>query len=107
MWRLSCLILVAAAACGDDVRAVPDAPAVPDAGLSSDDIAQIHAAVAASLGHGLATGYSVAVWRDGAVVYAEGFGTADATTTTVTPGTLFQIGSDTKKLTAIALLRQV
>jgi len=99
------LALVILAACGDNSPAALDAPA-PDAALPADQIASIHAAVAGALGHGLASGYSVAVWRDGAVVYAEGFGTADGTAP-VTPDMLFQIGSDTKKLTAIALLRQV
>jgi CubicO group peptidase (beta-lactamase class C family) len=100
--------LLVTAACGGGGSAPVDAPpAVPDAGLSSDEVAQIHAAVAASLGKGLATGYSVAVWRDGEIVYAEGFGTADGVSAPVTTDTLFQIGSDTKKLTAIALLRQV
>ncbi|MCE9579066.1 MAG: beta-lactamase family protein [Deltaproteobacteria bacterium] len=101
--------LVGLAACGDNGSVAIDAPVAgsPDAGLGDADIARIHAAVAAGLGHGLATGYSVAVWRDGQIVYAEGFGTADGVATQVTADTLFQIGSDTKKLTAIALLREV
>lgn len=55
----------------------------------------------------VAAGYSVAVWRDGHVVYAEGFGAKDEHGRRVTPGTLFQIGSDTKKMTAIAALQAV
>jgi CubicO group peptidase (beta-lactamase class C family) len=78
-----------------------------DTGLSEDEIMRIHDAVAASLGQGLATGYSVAIWRDGEVIYAEGFGTKDAAQNPVTPDTVFQIGSDTKKLAAIAVLQQV
>jgi CubicO group peptidase (beta-lactamase class C family) len=107
--RTSIVVALAlVAGCGSSTPATVDAPPiVPDAGLSSSDIAQIHTAVGAALGKGLATGYSVAVWRDGAIVYAEGFGTADGLAAPVTPDTLFQIGSDTKKLTAIALLRQV
>lgn len=101
------LVLLVVAACGDNNAAVVDATAADAPSLPADQIASIHAAVAGSLGRGLASGYSVAVWRDGAIVYAEGFGTADGASTTVTPDTLFQIGSDTKKLTAIALLRQV
>ncbi|MEO8548329.1 MAG: serine hydrolase domain-containing protein [Kofleriaceae bacterium] len=100
------LALLIVAACGDNNPAALDAP-VADAALPADQIASIHAAVDGALGHGLATGYSVAVWRDGAIVYAEGFGTADGAAAPVTPDMLFQIGSDTKKLTAIALLRQV
>ncbi len=101
--------------CSDDdgVTETPDAmPPEPDAGgatssLSDDQISRIHDQVDRSLGAGLATGYSVAIWRDGEIVYSEGFGTRDEAGAEVTPATLFQIGSDTKKLTAIALLRQV
>lgn len=85
-------------ACGD--------PATPDPVLPDEQIEKIHDAVDASLGRGLATGYSVAVWLDGDIVYAGAFGTADGDAP-VTTDMLFQIGSDTKKLTAIALLRQV
>ncbi|HWO08781.1 MAG TPA: serine hydrolase domain-containing protein [Polyangiaceae bacterium] len=47
------------------------------------------------------------MWRDGAVVYCEGFGSKDEAGTPVTPDTVFQIGSDTKKIAALALLQQV
>ncbi len=95
------LFALVLAACGDDGGPLP-----PD-GLSDTDIVRIHDAVDTSLGRGLATGYSIAVWRDGAVIYAEGFGARDPAGTAVTADTLFQIGSDTKKITAISLLRQV
>lgn len=87
-------LVMALAACGDEGP------------LSSDQIDAIHTAVEGSLGHGLATGYSVAVWRDGEIIYREGFGTLDGSVAT-TPDALFQIGSDTKKLSAIAMLREV
>jgi CubicO group peptidase (beta-lactamase class C family) len=55
-----------------------------------------------------ASGASMAIWMNGEIVFAEGFGSADPDTDIpVTPDTLFQIGSDTKKLTAIAALQQV
>lgn len=92
-------VLVLAACGGDDASSL-------DTTLTSDQVAQIRAAVDATLGHGLATGYSVAIWRDGEIAYREGFGTLDGTVAT-TPDALFQIGSDTKKLSAIALLREV
>ena len=41
------------------------------------------------------------------MIYAEGFGTKDEAGDPVSPDTLFQIGSDTKKMTAIALLQQI
>jgi len=101
------LALLVLAACGDNGSVAPDAPRVDAALLPADQIAGIHAAIGTGLGQGLATGYSVAVWRDGAIIYAEGFGTADGANAAVTPDMLFQIGSDTKKLTAIGLLREV
>ncbi len=91
-------------------------PDTADTGADSADtavdystaIAAVQKAAKRDLRGGYATGVSVAVWKDGEVVYAEGFGTrhpdaADPVLTT----TLFQIGSDTKKITAIAALRQV
>ncbi|EDM79712.1 hypothetical protein PPSIR1_16660 [Plesiocystis pacifica SIR-1] len=75
--------------------------------LDAEAIARIEDAVELTLGTGYATGCSVAIWRDGAVIYAEGFGTKNEADELVTPDTLFQIGSDTKKMTAIALLREV
>jgi CubicO group peptidase (beta-lactamase class C family) len=101
------LALVLLVACGDNRPAAVDAPPATESMLPADQVARIHDVVGGALGRGLASGYSVAVWRDGAIVYAEGFGTADGVGVRVTPDTLFQIGSDTKKLTAIALLRQV
>lgn len=98
MMRLAPALLLFAA-CAED----PDAPD----GLTADEIAAIHDAVEDHLGTQLATGISVAVWRDGAVIYAEGFGARDGAGTPVTDATLFQIGSDTKKVTAIALLQLV
>ena len=55
-----------------------------------------------------ASGVSIAVWKDGEVIFAEAMGTRSPDTDDiVVPSTLFQIGSDTKKMTAIAALRQV
>jgi CubicO group peptidase (beta-lactamase class C family) len=99
MRRLTLVWAAALAACGDDGG--------PEHGLTGDEVAAIRAAVDAHLGDGLATAYSIAIWRDGEIVYAEAFGTADGAEREATPDTLFQIGSDTKKLAAIALLRQV
>lgn len=55
-----------------------------------------------------ASGAQVAVWRDGEIVWSEGVGTRDPETEDpVLTTTLFEIGSDTKKLTALALLQKV
>lgn len=88
---------------GDDTTTTGD----PGNGLDEDAIARIHMAVDQSLGTGFATGCAVAIWRDGEVIYAEGFGTKDEAGNPVTNDTLFQIGSDTKKMTAMTVLRLV
>lgn len=75
--------------------------------LDDDAIARIHMAVEQSLGSGFATGCQVAIWRDGEVIYSEGFGTKDEAGNPVTSDTLFQIGSDTKKMTAATVLQLV
>ncbi len=68
----------------------------------------IRRAARADLRVATATGASVAVWKDGAIVFAEGFGTRDPDgDVPVTTDTVFQIGSDTKKLVAITALQQV
>jgi len=55
-----------------------------------------------------APGFSIAVGREGKVVWSEGFGLADvAHHTPVTPQTLFRIGSVSKPLTAAGLMRLV
>src|SRR5689334_5057507 len=75
------------AACGDDAE-----PSMPPP-LGVEEQAEIQQAVARSLGTGLATSYSIAVWRDGAVIYSEAFGAADEDGDPATADTLFQIGS--------------
>lgn len=42
-------------------------------------------AIDSTLGTGFATGCAVAIWRGGAVIYAEGFGTKNAAGDPVTP----------------------
>lgn len=77
-------------------------------GLDPDDLETFRARVERDLNGIYASGASVAIWKDGTIVYAEGFGSADPDTDVpVTPETLYQVGSDTKKLTAIAVLQQV
>jgi CubicO group peptidase (beta-lactamase class C family) len=83
-------------------------PAPPDP-LTEEQAAQIDAAASAVLGTG-ASAVSVAVWHDGGIVYASAVGTRDpASPTRVDAGvdSLFQVGSQTKLLTAVAVLQQV
>lgn len=122
MRRVSSIVVVLCSGCGYGSLAADDVPvgevaqvrldyargdAASRLALGDSERESIAAAVAASLGQGLATGYSVAIWREGHIIYNEGFGVRDELGSPVTPRTLFQIGSDTKKVTAIALLRQV
>ncbi len=65
-------------------------------------------AILSDLARSDAPGVSVAVYLDGAVVFAEGFGSAHPNEDVeVQPSTLFQIGSTTKMLTSIAMLQDV
>jgi CubicO group peptidase (beta-lactamase class C family) len=73
-----------------------------------DRFAPIVAAVRADLGHSHATAASIAVWVDGEVRYVGGFGHANPDgTAPPDERTQFMIGSDTKKITALAMLREV
>lgn len=68
----------------------------------------LSSAIEADLASNNATGASVAVWLDDDIVFVGGFGTADPDgTAPPDEDTRFQIGSDTKKLTALSLLRKV
>ncbi|MDF3071195.1 MAG: beta-lactamase-like protein [Polyangiaceae bacterium] len=82
-------------------------PTEPSEALSSTQVATIEAAASKRLGQGSATSYSIAVWRDGKVIYEAAFGAKDEEGNAATKDTLFQIGSDTKKLTALGVLQQV
>lgn len=78
-----------------------------DTGGGGEDLS-LQAAIDRDLEANLATAVSIAVWQDGAVVWAEGFGNARPSgSEPVTADTLFQIGSTTKMHTAIGLLQQV
>jgi len=66
------------------------------------------AAVERDLASNTATAASVAVWLDGEVVWVGGFGHADPEGDDAPDAdTLFMIGSDTKKIAALSLLRKV
>jgi CubicO group peptidase (beta-lactamase class C family) len=74
-------------------------------GPDAQALANSEAALAAEFAKSGAPGAAVAVVVDDKVVWAKGFGVANAETgAPVTPDTLFQIGSVTKTFTAAALL---
>jgi CubicO group peptidase (beta-lactamase class C family) len=70
--------------------------------------AAVAEAVRVDLAASDATAASVAIWHSDEIVWVGGFGTIDPTGERP-PGenTLFMIGSDTKKITALSLLRRV
>lgn len=74
----------------------------------ADAVAALREAVAQDLRRANASGASVAIWLEGEVVFAEGFGSRHPDKESpVDPTTLFQIGSDSKKIAALAALQQV
>jgi CubicO group peptidase (beta-lactamase class C family) len=118
------LTLLALLACKDGTTPTDDSAAPDDSAVDSEDSGgddsgddtgtpdarwdPVREAIDATLGRGYASGVSIAVWVDGEIVYAEGFGSAHPDRDVpVKPTTLFNIGSDTKKLAAITLLQQV
>lgn len=94
---------------GDSIPTETDTdPGTTPTGLDPDDLDTLRRRIERDLNGLYASGASVALWKDGAVVFAEGFGSADPDAeVAITPETLFQVGSDTKKMTAIAVLQQV
>lgn len=101
-------ILLAVVGCGGDhhdhapaADAGLDAAIERDAGLDPRFDA-LAAAIETDLEAANATAASVAVWLEGEVVWVGGFGSPD-----VGEDTLFMIGSDTKKLTALGCLQAI
>ncbi len=84
-------------------------PPVTDAGpVDPARFVALEDAVRADLAANSATAASVAVWLDGRVVWVGGFGALAASDARPPDeDTVFMIGSDTKKLTALALLQRV
>jgi len=76
---------------------------------SDDAIKDIEKTVKADMRGHYASGAQIAVWHGGELVYVQSFGSKDPDdeTALVDDTTLFQIGSDTKKITALAALQQV
>jgi D-alanyl-D-alanine carboxypeptidase len=78
----------------------------PESGLlSADRQARIDAVAEAAIAEQRTPGLSIAVARDGQIVFAKGYGQANLeTATAVTPDSVFRIGSITKQFTAAATL---
>lgn len=90
---------------GGDTDTGPDEPIVK---LDPDVVQAIEAVALADLEAAEATGVQIAVWFEGEIVYQGQLGSAHPDKdVAITPDTLFQVGSDTKKMTSLALLKQV
>jgi CubicO group peptidase (beta-lactamase class C family) len=88
------------------------APALPkvdhDARAHNAAAALVDAAARAYLDDASASAVQIAIWKSGKLVYSRAHGFADPErTVAVTPRSLFQIGSNGKKATALAVLRAV
>ena len=98
------LALLVSSACSPTAPAPPPSPSAPPAAaapaLASLSPADLDAFIAATVAAQRAIGVTVGVMRDGAVIFARGYGLANtATGTPVTPETLFAVGSVTKQFT--------
>lgn len=106
---------VAADAAVPDVDGTTDVDAATDATAETDvtqfpidprftDIAN---AVALDLADSNADAASIAIWLDGEIIWVGGFGALTPDGRPIDENTQFMIGSDTKKIAAIALLQAV
>ena len=76
--------------------------------LPGEKVARIGGEIEALMSRWQVPGLSIAIVKDGAVVWQEGFGLADLENdVSVRPGTVFRIASVTKAITAVAALRLV
>lgn len=110
--RSFCARALAAGALGTLAPVLQGAPATNAAKLSSrfnpEELRRMEARAAAFLEKDRVPGLSVAIAREGRLVYAQGFGQADkAKTEKVTPHHLFRIASVSKPITATTIFRLV
>ncbi len=105
------LLLLSLIACNKDADVTDDTgpldTGVEDSGWDPrfDTVVE---AIQADLAASHAPGVSVAIMEDGVVTFAQAFGSGHPDREVpITADTLFQIGSDTKKQTAVALLQKV
>jgi len=86
--------------------AVGGLPARADDGLSAQDLTRMDSVASAFMSAHAVPGLSVAVARNGKVLYEKGFGFADRETNErVTPAHLFRIASVSKPITSVTLFR--
>jgi N-acyl-D-amino-acid deacylase len=87
---------------------IPAQPEIPISGVAVPSMASYDQAVTAFMRKYAIPGGAVAVLRDGKLIYARGFGYADAENKTpVQPDALFRIASVSKPITAAAVMKLV
>ena len=100
---LSCVITISLTACGGSDPSNPDPDPVVDDGFES-----LRSKAQQQLADSIAPAVSIAIYKDGEIVFAEAFGTKQAGGSEAADNSsLFQLGSTTKVFTALASLQFV
>lgn len=100
---LSSVITISLTGCGGSSESKP-----PEREVVNDGFAELRSTALQQLASSSAPAVSIAIYQDGEIVFAEAFGTKQAgSSDTVDSETLFQLGSTTKMLTALASLQLV
>ena len=101
---LSCVITTSLTACGGADSKNPD----PDSVVVVDGFESLRSKAQQQLADSLAPAVSIAIYKDGEIVFAEAFGTKKGGGSgAVDSNSLFQLGSTTKMFTALASLQLV
>jgi CubicO group peptidase (beta-lactamase class C family) len=78
----------------------------PTTSLDSALVSKIEAAITQTMKRHQIPGLAIGIIKDGQVAYTKGFGLAEVETNrTVTPETVFQLGSDSKMMVGIAIMQ--
>lgn len=102
------LLACSASACAQTALPVVAAPAAVASGTVASLATRADVAIRQAMADGPFPGVSVAVARDGRIIYARGMGVADRESgAPVTPRTRFPIGSITKPITCLSTLQLV
>lgn len=102
---VSCLLLLAGSVTAEDEE---PATASPKTGLDQPDLAKLDQWIGGFMAKHKIPGGSLAVVKDGRLVYVRGFGYADREKKTpVEPTSLFRIASISKPITAVAVMQLV
>lgn len=99
---LSSIIIICLAACGGS------SSSQPDEGIVDDGFESLRSKAQQQLAGSIAPAVSIAIYKDGEIVFAEAFGTKqNGGSEAVDSDSLFQLGSTTKMFTALAILQLV